>query len=56
MQVAILGTRDEVDRSVPCHSRHSGVLIDGILLLDIGEREYLGLAITAGYDGMKILV
>lgn len=37
----ILGTRGEVDHSAPYHSRHSGVLIDSTLLIDLGERDYL---------------
>ena len=41
MQITILGTRGEVDHSSPYHSRHSGILIDGVLLVDLGEREYL---------------
>jgi ribonuclease BN (tRNA processing enzyme) len=41
MRITILGTRGEVECSTPYHSRHSGVLIDDTLLLDLGEREYL---------------
>lgn len=41
MLIEILGTRGEIERSAPWHSRQSGVLIDGSLLLDLGEREYL---------------
>jgi len=41
MKITILGTRGEVDHSAPYHSRHSGVLVDDALLLDLGEREYL---------------
>jgi len=43
MRLEILGTRGEVESSAPWHSRQSGVLIDGSLLLDLGEREYLDL-------------
>jgi len=43
MQIKILGTRGEVDHSVPYHSHHSGVLIDHALLIDLGEPEYLNL-------------
>ncbi len=41
MRVRILGTRGEVEPSAPRHSRHSGILIDGALMVDIGEREFL---------------
>ncbi len=41
MNLKILGTRGEVKESAPRHSKHSGILIDGQILLDLGEREYL---------------
>lgn len=41
MRIRVLGTRGEVEPSVPYHSKHSGLLVDGRLLLDVGEREYL---------------
>ncbi len=41
MRVRILGTRGEIEQTAPYHSRHSGVLIDGALLVDCGEREFL---------------
>lgn len=41
MNLKILGTRGEVKESAPRHSKHSGVLIDGQILLDLGEKEYL---------------
>ena len=41
MDIKILGTRGEVKQSSPYHSRHSGVLIDKTILIDIGEPEYL---------------
>ncbi|NYT17662.1 MAG: hypothetical protein GKC06_06635 [Methanomicrobiales archaeon] len=41
MHLTVLGTRGEVEESAPSHSRHSGILIDGTLLFDIGEKEYL---------------
>jgi ribonuclease BN (tRNA processing enzyme) len=41
MRIKVLGTRGEIDETAPYHSRHSGVLIDGVLLLDLGEREFL---------------
>lgn len=43
MDIKILGSRGEIPRSAPYHSKHSGVLIDGKLLLDLGEEEYLEL-------------
>lgn len=42
MEIHILGTRGEVEPSAPYHSRHSGVLVDDVLLLDVGEKEFLG--------------
>jgi len=41
MDIKILGTRGEVEHSAPYHSRHSGVLIDKTILIDLGEPEYL---------------
>jgi len=41
MRVRILGTRGEVEPSGPRHSRHSGILVDGTLMVDLGEREFL---------------
>lgn len=41
MRVKILGTRGEVQESAPYHSRHSGVFINGEILLDVGEEEFL---------------
>jgi glyoxylase-like metal-dependent hydrolase (beta-lactamase superfamily II) len=41
LRIKVLGTRGEVEPSVPYHSKHSGVLVDNRLLLDLGEREYL---------------
>jgi len=50
MDIKILGTRGEVEHSAPYHSRHSGVLIDETLLIDIGEPEYLE------YDPKAIII
>jgi len=50
MDIKILGTRGEVEHSASYHSRHSGVLIDQTLLIDIGEPEYLE------YDPKAILI
>jgi len=41
MHLLILGSRGEVDHSAPYHSRHSGLLIDSTLLIDLGEEEFL---------------
>lgn len=41
MNVRILGTRAKIDTSAPKHSKHSGILLNKELLLDIGEKEYL---------------
>lgn len=41
MKIKILGTRGEIDESAPYHSKHSGVLINDELLLDLGEKEFL---------------
>lgn len=41
MRIKVLGSRGEIKSSAPYHSKHSGVLIDGTLLLDIGEKEFL---------------
>jgi glyoxylase-like metal-dependent hydrolase (beta-lactamase superfamily II) len=41
MKVKILGTRGEIEDSLPNHSKHSGVLVDNKLLLDLGEKEFL---------------
>jgi ribonuclease BN (tRNA processing enzyme) len=41
MRITILGTRGNVKPSAPKHARHSGILVDGELLLDLGEATYL---------------
>src|SRR5512136_3076179 len=41
MKIRALGTRGEIEESAPRHSRHSGLLVDGMLLFDLGEREFL---------------
>lgn len=41
MKVKVLGTRGEIDSSAPYHSHHSGVLIDDMILLDCGDKEFL---------------
>jgi glyoxylase-like metal-dependent hydrolase (beta-lactamase superfamily II) len=41
MKIKVLGTRGEIEETLPYHSKHSGVLIDDRLLLDLGEKEFL---------------
>jgi phosphoribosyl 1,2-cyclic phosphodiesterase len=41
MRVKILGTRGNIPLSSPYYSRRSGVLIDGHILLDLGEASYV---------------
>lgn len=41
MKIKILGTRAHIKEWKPGHRKHSGVLIDDIILLDLGEEEFL---------------
>lgn len=41
MKIRVLGTRGEIEESAPRHARHSGLLVDGRLLFDLGEPEFL---------------
>jgi ribonuclease BN (tRNA processing enzyme) len=41
MRLKILGTRGDIVPSAPKYARHSGVLVDGRILLDLGEAAYL---------------
>jgi ribonuclease BN (tRNA processing enzyme) len=41
MKIRVLGTRGEIKETAPRHSRHSGLLVDGRLLFDLGEKEFL---------------
>lgn len=41
MQIQVLGTRGEIPDRRRGYTNQSGVLIDGILLLDLGEKSYL---------------
>lgn len=41
MKVEILGTRGNIDKTAPYHSKHSGILVDDAILFDLGEKEYL---------------
>lgn len=43
MKLQILGTRGEIDASLPKHQKHSGVLIDQTLMLDLGEKQFVNL-------------
>jgi len=47
MRIRILGTRGEIGETARYHSRHSGILIDGALLVDLGEPEFLAHALKA---------
>ena len=41
MRLKILGTRGDVVPSAPQYARHSGILVDARILLDLGEPGYL---------------
>lgn len=41
MNIKFLGTRGEIKESKPYHSKHSGILIDNKIMLDLGEKEFL---------------
>ncbi|HEY9225208.1 MAG TPA: MBL fold metallo-hydrolase [Gemmatimonadaceae bacterium] len=41
MKVEILGARGNIPLRAPRYTRHSGVLIDGTILLDLGEPSYV---------------
>lgn len=41
MQIKILGTRGEIPPSAPHYAKHSGILIDNIMMFDLGEKEFL---------------
>jgi hypothetical protein len=41
--ITILGTRGNIESAARRYSRHSGILVDRLILLDAGEREYLKL-------------
>ncbi len=43
MRLEILGTRGHIKPSYPGHEKHAGTLVDNLILLDLGEREYLDL-------------
>ncbi len=41
MRLKILGTQGNIPLSAPRYSRHSGILVDTRILLDLGEPAYL---------------
>src|SRR5688500_9364434 len=41
MQIKILGTRGEIEVTRPKHLMHSGILIDEMILLDVGKKAFL---------------
>jgi ribonuclease BN (tRNA processing enzyme) len=41
MKIKILGTRGKIPQSAAQHKNHSGILIDGKILIDIGEAAYM---------------
>lgn len=41
MKIKVLGTRGEIEKSTVGYSRHSGVLVDNTILLDLGEKVFL---------------
>lgn len=41
MEIKVLGSKGEIEESLPYHSKKSGILIDKKLLLDVGEKEFL---------------
>ena len=43
MKIKILGTRGEIKVSAPKHSNHSGILADGKIMFDVGEKKFLSL-------------
>lgn len=41
MKIEFLGVRGNIEAFAPCYSKHSGVLVDGKILFDLGEKEFL---------------
>lgn len=41
MKIKILGTRAQIEAKQPGHTRHTGILFDGRILIDLGEQEFL---------------
>ncbi|MGY5850182.1 MBL fold metallo-hydrolase [Salegentibacter sp. F14] len=41
MEIEILGCRAKIKASAPKYENHSGILIDGKLLIDLGQEEFL---------------
>lgn len=44
MHIKLLGTKGEIEETLPYHSKKSGILVDGQLLLDVGEKKFLELS------------
>ena len=40
MNITFLGSRGEIEEKAPRHTKHSGILINGQILIDVGEPEY----------------
>jgi ribonuclease BN (tRNA processing enzyme) len=41
MRITILGTRGNIENSASRHAKHSGIIVGGALLFDLGEAAYL---------------
>ncbi len=41
MKIRVLGTRGEIEPTLPYHRNHSGLLIDNTLMFDLGEKKFL---------------
>lgn len=41
MKIEVLGTRGKVEPSAPKYRNHTGFLIDGKILIDVGERQFM---------------
>jgi ribonuclease BN (tRNA processing enzyme) len=41
MKIRILGTRGKIEAKLPRHTKHSGILIDDKILIDVGEKKFL---------------
>lgn len=43
MKITILGTQGEIEEHTTAHKKHSGILFEDPILIDVGEEEYLDL-------------
>lgn len=41
MKIKILGTRANISTSAAIHTKHTGILIDDMIMFDVGERDFL---------------